>query len=95
MSKILIFTPIFKFINRNDLFKDSEAVYDLIKYWNKDDVKVIVPYVRSFKKIIHFFNKKLFNYYNHGYQYSCDGIDTLIVENQNFFRFRMHYRHRE
>ena len=86
---IVVATPIYKICGRENIFRDTECVHDLIKYW-KENIKVIVPYYRSVKNIFSFFSKKNLYYYVNGHQYNCDGIDVIMIDWQNIFPKQIH-----
>lgn len=51
MANILVITPFYKIEGRDDLIKDTEAIHNLVKYWNKtDNVYIIYTYIRKIKR---------------------------------------------
>lgn len=87
MNKILVITPIYKIIGRNELNRDTECVHDLIKKWKQhSEVQVIFTYIRGLSQLPSFFNPTQLKYYINGYRYNCDDIDVLLLERQNVIK---------
>lgn len=81
MLNIVVISPIYKIVGREEVFKDSESVHDLVKYWGKDNnVKVFFPYIRGVKHIFKFFNPQNINYYFNGYDFNCDNISVTMID---------------
>ena len=84
MNKILLITPLFKIVGRDDLFRDTEAIYDLVKYWGSDaEVYVLNTYIHGFSEIKGVLKKERLRYYRVGYDYNAENIKTTLVERQN------------
>lgn len=87
MSKILIITPIYKIVGRNDLFKDSEAVHYLIKDWKKDnDIYVINMYINGLSHIFRYRKYANIQGLKSGFDYFADDIPVTLIERQRFYK---------
>ena len=83
MKNILIITPLYKIINRDDLFKDTQAIYDLNSYNKKDNIYVINSYIHGLSDIVKLFNNKYLKYKRVGFDYQIDNIKVTLIERQN------------
>lgn len=81
--KILVVTPIYDIVGREDLIHDSSAIHYLISPLSSEhDIFVLDTYLASIKEIKRFVNKTSRNYYRNGYEYDDEGIHVNLIETQ-------------
>lgn len=84
---VLIFTPFYKIIGRDELYQDNSAVHYLIKPWAKEhNVKVVYIYINKVSKCLRYLRNKDREYYKSGYTYQVDGIEVFLVEVQKIYK---------
>ena len=85
MNNILLITPLYRIEGREELFRDSEAIYYLTKYWNNKDINlyVINNIVKGLSDIKNVFKNKYFKYLFKGYDYNIENIKVTLIERQN------------
>ncbi len=83
---ILLITPMYQIIGREELERDSICIYDLTKYWtSSNNLLVINNFPMGIRKITRFLKKENRIYYENGYHYHCGDIPVFLIERQNFF----------
>ncbi len=81
---VLVVTPLYKIMGRNDLIQDSDCVHTLVKYWTNDyNVNVLFNYINGFSKIKNIITPNKMKKILNGYNYDCDNVNVVISERQN------------